>query len=108
MHAWTPSSTWGLRGADYFVSAVGPAFEVFAKHRSVTRLDGTAVSVGDLMELARKTVARHAMGKLLSPEALRILDDRSLLYLSWRWAYLTVPIPDDESAEAVPGVLGQP
>ena len=87
----------GLRGADYFVSAVGPAFEVFARHRSVTRLDGTEVSVGDLMELARKTVARHAMGKLLSPEALRILDDRSLLYLSWRWAYLTVPIPDDEA-----------
>ena len=87
----------GLRGADYFVSAVGPAFEVFARHRSVTRLDGTEVSVSDLMELARKTVARHAMGKLLSPEALRILDDRSLLYLSWRWAYLTVPIPDDEA-----------
>ena len=87
----------GLRGADYFVSAVGPAFEVFARHRSVTRLDGADVSVSDLMELARKTVARHAMGKLLSPEALRILDERSLLYLSWRWAYLTVPIPDDEA-----------
>lgn len=87
----------GLRGADYFVSAVGPAFEVFARHRSVTRLDGTDVSVSDLMELARKTVARHAMGRLLSPEALGLLDDRSLLYVSWRWAYLTVPIPDDEA-----------
>ncbi len=87
----------GLRGADYFVSAVGPAFEVFARHRSVTRLDGSDVSVGDLMELARKTVARHAMGRLLSPEALGLLDDRSLLYVSWRWAYLTVPIPDDEA-----------
>ena len=87
----------GLRGADYFVSAVGPAFEVFARHRSVTRLDGSEVSVGDLMELARKTVARHAMGRLLSTEALGILDDHSLLYVSWRWAYLTVPIPDDEA-----------
>lgn len=87
----------GLRGADYFVSAVGPAFEVFARHRRVTRLDGSDVSVGDLMELARKTVARHAMGRLLSPEALGLLDDHSLLYVSWRWAYLTVPIPDDEA-----------
>ena len=87
----------GLRGADYFVSAVGPAFEVFARHRSVTRLDGSEVSVGDLMELARKTVARHAMGRLLSTEALKLLDDQSLLYVSWRWAYLTVPIPDDEA-----------
>ena len=87
----------GLRGADYFVSAVGPAFEVFARHRSVTRLDGSEVSVGNLMELARKTVARHAMGRLLSAEALKMLDDESLLYVSWRWAYLTVPIPDDEA-----------
>ncbi|MCY4424447.1 MAG: DUF1156 domain-containing protein [Acidimicrobiaceae bacterium] len=87
----------GLRGADYFVSAVGPAFEVFARHRSVTRLDGSEVSVGDLMELARKTVARHAMGRLLSAEALKMLDDQSLLYVSWRWAYLTVAIPDDEA-----------
>ena len=87
----------GLRGADYFVSAVGPAFEVFARHRSVTRLDGSEVSVGDLMELARKTVARHAMGRLLTTEALKMLDDESLLYVSWRWAYLTVPIPDDEA-----------
>ena len=87
----------GLRGADYFVSAVGPAFEVFARHRSVTRLDGSDVSVADLMELARKTVARHAMGRLLSAEALKMLDDQSLLYVSWRWAYLTVPIPDDEA-----------
>jgi adenine-specific DNA methylase len=87
----------GLRGADYFVSAVGPAFEVFARHRSVTRLDGSDVSVGDLMELARKTVARHAMGRLLSAEALGILDDHSLLFVSWRWAYLTVPVPDDEA-----------
>lgn len=87
----------GLRGADYFVSAVGPAFEVFARHRGVTRLDGSDVSVADLMELARKTVARHAMGRLLSAEALNMLDDQSLLYVSWRWAYLTVPIPDDEA-----------
>ena len=87
----------GLRGADYFVSAVGPAFEVFARHRSVTRLDGSDISVADLMELARKTGARHAMGRLLSAEALNMLDDQSLLYVSWRWAYLTVPIPDDEA-----------
>ncbi|WP_420620770.1 DUF1156 domain-containing protein [Candidatus Poriferisocius sp.] len=87
----------GLRGADYFVSAIGPAFEVFASHRSVTRLDGTEVSIGDLMELARKAVARHAMGRLLAADTLGVLDDRSLLYVTWRWAYLTVPVPADEA-----------
>lgn len=89
--------TMGLQGADYFVSAIGPAFEVFARYRSVTRLSGEEVSIADLMELARKAVSRHAMGRLLGPDSLSLLDDRSLLYVTWRWAYLTVPIPDDEA-----------
>lgn len=87
----------GLRGADYFVSAIGPAFEVFAQYQQVTRLSGEVVSISDLMELARKAVARHAMGRLLAPESLGILDDHSLLYVTWRWAYLSVAIPDDEA-----------
>jgi adenine-specific DNA methylase len=35
----------GLRGADYFVSAVGPAFEVFGRYRRVRRLSGEEVGV---------------------------------------------------------------
>jgi adenine-specific DNA methylase len=87
----------GLHGADYFVSAVGPAFEVFARYTRVTRLSGEEVSIGELLELARKAVARYAMGRLLGGDSLRVLDERSLLYVTWRWAYLTVPIPDDEA-----------
>lgn len=87
----------GLRGADYFVSAIGPAFEVFARYKRVVRLDGAEVSIAELMELARKAVARHAMGRLLAPESLGLLDEHSLLYVTWRWAYLDVPIPDDEA-----------
>jgi putative DNA methylase len=87
----------GLHGADYFVSAVGPAFEVFARYTRVLRLSGEEVSIAELLELARKAVARYAMGRLLGGDSLRVLDERSLLYVTWRWAYLTVPIPDDEA-----------
>lgn len=87
----------GLHGADYFVSAIGPAFEVFARYSRVLRLSGEEVSISDLLELARKAVARYAMGRLLGGDSLRVLDERSLLYVTWRWAYLIVPIPDDEA-----------
>jgi hypothetical protein len=87
----------GLSGADYFVSAIGPAFEVFAKYSRVVRLSGESVDVSDLMVLAREVVARHAIGRLLGGETLRALDDEALLYLTWRWAYLTVPIPADDA-----------
>jgi putative DNA methylase len=87
----------GLVGADYFVSAIGPAFEVFARYSKVVKLSGEEVSISDLMVLARQTVARHAMRKLLGPDSLDALDAESLFYLTWRWAYLTASIPADEA-----------
>lgn len=86
-----------LTGADYFVSAVGPAFEVFAQYSRVVRLSGEEVSVEDLIVLARQAVARHAMRRLLGGESLAAMDDRSLLYLTWRWAYDGLAIPSDEA-----------
>lgn len=90
-------SEMGLHGADFFVAAIGPAFEVFAKYESIVRLSGEEVTIAELMELARKAVAKHAMGRLLGNENLDRIDDSSLFYLSWRWAYLSVPIPADEA-----------
>jgi putative DNA methylase len=87
----------GLAGADYFVSAIGPAFEVFARYRRVVKLSGEEVEIPDLMVLARQAVARHAMRRLLGPESLAALDPESLFYLTWRWAYLTASIPADEA-----------
>lgn len=87
----------GLVGADYFVSAVGPAFEVFAKYSRVVRLSGEEVGVPELMTLARQVVARRAMGKLLGDESVSSLDPVSLMYLTWRWAYQGEAIPADEA-----------
>jgi hypothetical protein len=87
----------GLVGADYFVSAIGPAFEVFARYSRIVKLSGEEVDVPDLMVLAREAVARHAMRRLLGPDSLVALDSESLFYLTWRWAYLTESIPADEA-----------
>jgi putative DNA methylase len=87
----------GLVGADYFVSAIGPAFEVFAQYSRIVKLSGDEVDVSELMVLARQAVARHAMRRLLGPESLAALDPESLFYLTWRWAYLTASIPADEA-----------
>lgn len=87
----------GLVGADYFVSAIGPAFEVFARYSRIVKLSGEEVDVPDLMVLARQAVARHAMRRLLGQESLAALDRESLFYLTWRWAYLTDSIPADEA-----------
>lgn len=86
----------GLVGADYFASAVGPAFEVFARYSRVIRLSGEEVSIPDLMALAREAVARTAMARLLGDVSISALDNMSLLYLTWRWAYNGEAVPADE------------
>jgi hypothetical protein len=87
----------GLVGADYFVSAVGPAFEVFARYDSVVKLSGEEVDVSELMVLARQAVARHAMRRLLGDESrLTAVDPPTLFYLTWRWAYGSAALPIDE------------
>jgi adenine-specific DNA methylase len=87
----------GLVGADYFVSAIGPAFEVFARYDSVVKPSGEEVDVSDLMVLARQAVARHAMRRLLGDETtLNAVDAPSLFYLTWRWAYGRLALPMDE------------
>jgi putative DNA methylase len=87
----------GLVGADYFVSAVGPAFEVFAQYSRIVKLSGEEVDVSELMVLARQSVARHAMRRLLGSDSLDALDPESIFYLTWRWAYLTEKVPADEA-----------
>lgn len=87
----------GLVGADYFVSAIGPAFEVFAQYSRIVKLSGDEVDVAELMVLARQAVARHAMRRLLGAGSLAALDAESLFYLTWRWAYATAAIPADEA-----------
>lgn len=87
----------GLAGADYFSSAVGPAFEVFARYSRVVRLSGEEVDVSDLMVLARQTVAHHAMRRLMGDEGtLSAVDAPSLFYVTWRWAYGTAALPIDD------------
>ena len=49
------------------------------------------------MVLARQAVARHAARRLLGGESLAALDDRALIYLTWRWAYDGEAIPADEA-----------
>ena len=44
----------GIRGADFFISAIGPALSVFGRHARVLRPDGSEVSVRDFLDIVRR------------------------------------------------------
>ncbi len=55
----------GIRGADFFMSAIGPAVEAFGRYRRVERLSGEPVTVPELLQYVREVVARFALERIL-------------------------------------------
>jgi putative DNA methylase len=54
----------GIRGADFFISAIGPSVGVFGRFRKVMRPDGREVSVGELLDEVRTIVTSFALERL--------------------------------------------
>lgn len=73
----------GIRGADFFVSAIGPSVGVFGRFRKVMHPDGREVSIGDLLDEVRTIVTSFALERL----GLSRLDEPTRFYVLYRWAY---------------------
>jgi putative DNA methylase len=74
----------GIRGADFFISAIGPAVGVFGKYRKVMRPDGSELAVGQLLEETRGIVSAFALEQMgLASQ----LDEPTRFYILYRWAY---------------------
>jgi putative DNA methylase len=54
----------GIRGADFFISAIGPAVGIFGKYSKVMHPDGREVKVEDLLDESRKIVTHFAVRQL--------------------------------------------
>ena len=59
----------GIRGADFFISAIGPALSVFGKYERVTKLSGEEVTVGQFLDEVRSLVTGYALTKILQDYA---------------------------------------
>jgi len=88
----------GIRGADFFMSASGPAVEVFGRYKKVLKLSGEEVTVGELLDKVRAIVADYALQRIVHGEGAGNVDEASRFYVIWRWAFGTAEV---ESGEAI-------
>ena len=77
----------GIGGSDFFISAIGPAMEVFGKYESVEKLSGEKVTAAELLDFVRKSVSEYALAKILKSPELGGIDEETRFYLLWRWTY---------------------
>ena len=87
----------GIRGADFFISAIGPALSVFGRHRGVLRPDGTEVSVRDFLDIVRRESTTVALEQVLHGADLGIVDPPTRQYVTWVWSYGRAPLDSGEA-----------
>jgi adenine-specific DNA methylase len=89
--------TQGIRGADFFISAIGPALSVFGKYEHVTKLTGDEVTVGQFLDEVRSLVTNYALAKIMKTAQTATIDSESQFYVIWKWSYADAKVPADES-----------
>lgn len=87
----------GITGADFFVSAIGPAIEIFGKYSKVEKLSGEEVSIQELLEYVRKIVSEFALKRVLKRADLGGVDTETRFYLLWRWLFGNTKVPFDDA-----------
>jgi putative DNA methylase len=94
----------GIRGADFFMSAIGPAVEAFGKYLRVEKLSGEPVTVAELLEYVRKVVSEFALERVLGLAQLGSVDAPTRFYLLYRWTYNHARVPFDEARKLAQGL----
>jgi adenine-specific DNA methylase len=87
----------GISGADFFVSAIGPAVEVFGQYSRVEKLSGEEVSVKELLEYVRKVVSEFALERVLKRADLGGVDAQTRFYILWRWTFGNAKVHFDDA-----------
>ena len=87
----------GIRGADFFISAIGPALSVFGRYAQVLRPDGTEVTVRDFLDIVRRESTNVALEQVLQGADLGMIDPATRQYITWVWSYSRVPLAAGEA-----------
>jgi len=94
----------GISGADFFISAIGSAIEVFGKYEKVMDYEGNIIRADKLLEYVRELVTDYAVRQILHNGIAAELSPLSRFYLLYRWSYQTAKVHFDEARKLAQSV----
>ncbi|MDZ7704516.1 MAG: hypothetical protein U5L04_08555 [Trueperaceae bacterium] len=87
----------GIRGADLFMSAIGPGLEAYSQYDTVKRASGAEVGVGEFLIEVRKLVLDFVLERVFNERsASERIDEATQFALLSLWAY-GYEFPSDEA-----------
>ena len=87
----------GISGADFFISAIGSAIEIFGKYDKVLDNEGNEIRADKLLAFVRNVVTDYTVRHILHNGIADELSPLTKFYLLWRWNYQDVRVPFDDA-----------
>jgi putative DNA methylase len=94
----------GISGADFFISAIGSAIQVFGIYDKVIDDEGQIVRADRMLEDVRRIVADYAVKQVLHNGFASEISQMTRFYVLWRWAYGDVRLDFDDARKLASGV----
>lgn len=86
----------GIGGADFFISAIGSAIEVFGKYEKVMDYEGNIIRADRLLEDVRKIATDYAVHQILHNGFAGEISDLTRFYVLYRWDFAEAKVHFDE------------
>ena len=87
----------GISGADFFISAIGSAIEVFGKYEKIVDDGDNVIKITKMLDDVRKIVTDYAINKVVRGEFAENISQMTRFYILWRWAYGEAKVPFDDA-----------
>ncbi|AXI24738.1 DNA methylase [Methanofervidicoccus sp. A16] len=94
----------GVRGADYFISAIGSGIEVFGKYKEIRDYEGNKIDISQMLEILRDMVTDYAVRRILHNGISQELSPLTRFYILWRWSYRESRVHYDDARKLAQSV----
>ena len=94
----------GISGADFFISGIGSAIEVYGKYEKIVDDSDKQIPVITLLNDTRKIVTNYAINKVIKGEFASEISQMTRFYILWRWAFGEAKVLFDDAKKMAQSV----
>jgi adenine-specific DNA methylase len=87
----------GISGADFFISAIGSAIEIFGKYEKIIDYEGNVIRASQMLSDVRRITTDYAVHQILHNGFAGEISNLTRFYVLYRWSYGEAKLPFDEA-----------
>jgi adenine-specific DNA methylase len=87
----------GISGADFFISAIGSAIEIFGKYEKIIDYEGNIIRASQMLSDVRRITTDYAVHQILHNGFAGDISNLTRFYVLYRWSYGEAKLHFDEA-----------